>query len=93
MSGAAGQSSRLHAASLAVGVLVMLTASLYPPLFQRAGGAADHTLAALLFAAMSAGLVRGVGYLPALPLWRWMFSGWSCALFLLLAGGVKTLRG
>lgn len=93
MSAGAQQASRLHGPSLAAGVLVMLVASLYPPLFQRAGGAADHTLAALLFAAMSAGLVRGVGFLPALTLWRWLFSGWSCALFLLLAGAVKYLHG
>ncbi|MYM39406.1 cyd operon YbgE family protein [Duganella qianjiadongensis] len=83
------QFSRLHGPSLAAGLLLMLAATLYPPMFQRADGSADHMLAALLFAAMSTGLVRGVGYVPVRFVLRWLFSGWSCLLCLLLAAMLK----
>jgi hypothetical protein len=62
---------------------------LVPPLFQRADGSADHVLATLLFAAMSTGLIRGVGYIPVQPVLRWIFSGWSCLLCLLLAAALR----
>lgn len=45
-----------------------------------------------LFMAMSAGFVRGVGFIPAAPLWRWLFSGWACLLALLLAATLKFLH-
>ncbi|WP_371866878.1 cyd operon YbgE family protein [Duganella fentianensis] len=83
------QFSQLHLSSLAAGLLLMLVATLYPPLFQRADGSADHALATLLFAAMSTGLIRGVGYIPVQPVLRWVFSGWSCLLCLLLAAALK----
>lgn len=79
------QFSRLHGPSLVAGLLLMLAATVYPPMFQRADGSADHVLATLLFAAMSAGLVRGVGYVPVQPVLRWLFSGWSCLLCLVFA--------
>lgn len=82
--GSAAQLSSLHLPSLATGLLVMLLATLYPPLFQHAGRV-DHGLAAALFCAMSAGLVRGVGFVPHQPVLRWLFSGWSCCAALLLA--------
>ncbi|WP_374359571.1 cyd operon YbgE family protein [Pseudoduganella danionis] len=87
------QFSRLHLSSLAAGLLLMLAATLYPPLFQRADGSADHVLATLLFAAMSTGLIRGVGYIPVQPVLRWIFSGWSCLLCLLLAAALKMGNG
>jgi predicted membrane protein len=69
----------VHVPSLAVALLVMVAGTLYPPLMANAASRADHGLAMALFWAMSAGFVRGVGFVPrALP-WRWLFSGWACA--------------
>jgi hypothetical protein len=35
--------------------------------------------------AMSAGLIRGVGFVPRHLVWRLLFSGWACAAALALA--------
>jgi len=77
---------RLHPASLAAGLLVMAVGTVYPYIAANRAGHADHTLAMLLFWAMSAGLVRGVGFVPQHKVWRVVFSGWSCALALALFG-------
>jgi predicted membrane protein len=71
--------SRVQWPSLAVGLLIMVVGTLYPPLMADAAGKADHTLAMALFWAMSAGFVRGVGFVPRRWMWRILFSGWSCA--------------
>lgn len=92
MSGAARPAeavSRLHWPSLAAGVGVMLVATLYPPLMTDAVGRVDHALAAALFAAMSAGMVRGVGFVPERAPLRWLFSGWSCLAALGMAVSIK----
>jgi len=81
--------ARLHLPSLMVALAIMLVGSVYPLLFAGADGRADHGLAMALFWAMSAGLVRGVGFVPRRWLWRWLFSGWSVALALLLAGALR----
>lgn len=67
-----------HLPSLAVGLAIMVGGTLYPPLMAKSGGGADHTLATLLFWAMSAGFVRGVGFVPRQAALRWLFSGWAC---------------
>ena len=82
---AAADAPRIHGLSLAVALLIMLGGTLYPPLLADAQGRADHGLALALFWAMSAGFVRGVGFVPRRPLARWLFSGWACAAALLLA--------
>jgi len=81
--------ARMHLPSLAVGLLVMVGGTLYPPLMADAAGKADHHLAMALFWAMSAGFVRGVGFVPRLWVWRAIFSGWACAAALLLATVLK----
>jgi len=78
-----------HLPSLAVALLIMVVGTLYPPLMADATGQADHPLALALFWAMSAGFVRGVGFVPRLWIWRLIFSGWSCAAALLLAAMLK----
>lgn len=78
-----------HLPSLAVALLIMVVGTLYPPLMANAAGKADHSLALALFWAMSAGFVRGVGFVPRLWIWRVLFSGWSCAAALLLAAMLK----
>ena len=70
---------RMHLPSLLAAIAIMLVGTLYPPLMADASGKADHPLALAVFLAMSAGLIRGVGFVPRHPLWRMLFSGWSCA--------------
>jgi predicted membrane protein len=83
---------RLHLPSLAVGLAIMVAGTLYPPLMADAAGRADHGLAVVLFWAMSAGFVRGVGFVPRLGVWRWLFSGWAVAAALALAAVLKTMH-
>lgn len=80
---------RIQWPSLAVALLIMVGGTLYPPLMADASGKADHNLAMALFWAMSAGFVRGVGFVPRLWVWRAVFSGWTCASALLLATVLK----
>lgn len=75
----------IHLPSLLIALTIMLGGTLYPPLMADAAGKADHALALALFLAMSAGLIRGVGFVPRHPLWRILFSGWACTLALAVA--------
>jgi predicted membrane protein len=81
----------LHLPSLAVALLLMGVGTLYPPLLVNSAGHADHALASAVFWAMSAGFVRGVGFVPRAWWWRVLFSGWSCAFALALAVALKWL--
>ncbi len=80
---------RMHLPCLLVGLAIMVGGSVYPVLFAAADGRADHGLATALFWAMSAGFVRGVGFMPRAQPWRLLFSGWACAAGLLLAAGLR----
>jgi len=82
----------IHGPSLTAALLIMVASTLDPRLLARPGGAADHLLAGFLFLAMSAGFVRGVGFIPRGRPWRWLFSGWACALGLALAAGAKWMH-
>lgn len=79
----------LHLPSLVAAVLIMVIGSVYPLLFADAQGRADHSLATALFWAMSAGLVRGVGFVPRFWLWRGLFSGWAVMAALGLAAWLR----
>lgn len=79
----------MHLPSLAAALLIMVAGTLYPPLMADAAGKAEHGLAMALFWAMSAGFVRGVGFLPQRPVWLVLFSGWSCTAALALAVAMK----
>jgi predicted membrane protein len=79
----------VHWASLLVAIAIMLVGSVYPLLFMGANGKADHALAMALFWAMSAGLVRGVGFVPRALAWRLLFSGVSCVAALVLAAWLR----
>jgi len=87
-----GAGARIHLPSLAVGLVIMAAGTLYPLVMANAAGRADHALAMLLFWAMSAGFVRGVGFVPRATAWRWLFSGWACAAALAFAAALKLLR-
>lgn len=80
---------RMHLPCLAVGLAIMVAGTVYPLVLANAAGRADHGLALLLFWAMSAGFIRGVGFVPRARVWRWLFSGWACLLALWLAGAVR----
>lgn len=82
----------MQPASLAAAVAIMLALSLYPPLAADAAGKADHGLSMALFWAMSAGFVRGVGFVPRTRVLRWLFSGWACLASLLAALSLKLLH-
>ncbi|MEY8876550.1 MAG: cyd operon YbgE family protein [Leptothrix sp. (in: b-proteobacteria)] len=75
----------LHLPALAVGLAIMLGATAYPFMMANAAGRADHRLALLLLWAMSAGFVRGVGFIPRHRLARALLSGWACSAALALA--------
>lgn len=77
---------RMHLPSLAAGLIVMAVGTVYPYIVTNSAGHVGHGLAMLLFWAMSAGLVRGVGFVPHHKVWRVLFSGWACALALALFG-------
>ena len=81
--------ARVHLPSLAAALAIMVGGTLYPLLMADAAGKADHGLAMALFWAMSAGLVRGVGFVPRHRLWRLLFSGWACLVGLLLAAWLR----
>ncbi|MFM9917314.1 MAG: cyd operon YbgE family protein [Rhizobacter sp.] len=83
---------RMHLPSLFAALVIMLAGTLYPPLMTDASGHADHGLAMSLFWAMSAGFVRGVGFVPRAPVWRWLFSGRACALALLAALALECMH-
>lgn len=78
--------------SLMAALVIMLVGTMYPPLMANAAGQADHGLSMALFWAMSAGFVRGVGFVPRRSVWRWLFSGWACAAALGLAASLKFLH-
>jgi predicted membrane protein len=82
--------ARIHLPCLLTALTIMFGGTLYPPLMADAAGKADHGLALALFLAMSAGLIRGVGFVPRHPVWRKLFSGWTCLLALALAAFLKT---
>ncbi|WP_339547452.1 cyd operon YbgE family protein [Pseudomonas sp. RA_35y_Pfl2_P32] len=85
-------SSQINVLSLLIAVAIMLACTLYPPMMAAPDGKADHVLATALFAAMSVAFVRGVGFVPRMLVWRWLFSGWTCFAALALAGWVKFLH-
>lgn len=76
----------IHLPCLLTAIAIMLAGSVYPLLFAKASGGADHALAFALFWAMSAGFVRGVGFIPQARLWQLLFSSGACLSGLLLAG-------
>jgi len=83
------QSAAIHLPCLLAALIIMIGGSIYPLLMTRADGTANHGLAMALFWAMSAGLVRGVGFVPHALVWRLLFSGWSCLAGLLVAAALR----
>jgi len=87
--GVARPDSSLHWLCLLVALSIMLGGTVYPLALVRADGSANQGLALALFWAMSAGMVRGVGFVPRTLRWKLLFSGWSCLAALMLAAGLR----
>ena len=81
--------SSLHFPCLGVALAIMLAGTIYPLWLTGSNGNVDHGLLMALFWAMSAGLVRGVGFVPHATPWKLLFSGWSCLAALLLTVGLR----
>lgn len=79
----------MHFPSLMAALIIMIGGTIYPWVFANSSGKADHGLATALFWAMSAGIVRGVGFVPKALIWRILFSGWSCSFALVLAAWLR----
>lgn len=75
--------------ALVIGIGVTLVMTVYPHIAAKADGSPDMFSAALLFWAMSAGFVRGLGFIPHLLALRLLFS--LPAAFIALAMAVSRL--
>ena len=69
--------TKIHFPLLLIGIAIMLVGSLFPWLFTDSTGKAHHGIAMLLFWAMSAAIVRGVGFIPHHIVPRILLSGWA----------------
>lgn len=81
----------MHWPALLTAIAIMLGGTAFPFAMADARGRADHTLAMLLFWAMAAGFVRGVGFVPRHRIARWLLSAWACAFALVAFAAVKGL--
>lgn len=81
----------LHWPSLLLAIALMLVGSFAPVALADAQGHANHGLAFLYFWSMSAGFVRGVGFVPHAWWWRWLFSAPACFLSFLTAAWLRWL--
>jgi predicted membrane protein len=70
---------------LSVGLAVLLVMTILPGIATDASGRADHTAAMLIFWSMSAGFVRGVGFVPYHWTPRLLLSSAACLVALALA--------
>ena len=81
--------ARMHWPCLLMALAIMLIGSFYPPFLVGAEGRSDHLAAMLLFWAMAAGFVRGVGFVPRGRSWRAALSGTACAVAVTSAAWVR----
>jgi predicted membrane protein len=70
---------------LLLALLILVVMAVLPGMATKASGAADHTAAMLIFGAMSAGFVRGVGFVPRNLIGRALLSGETTVILFLLA--------
>ena len=70
---------------LTIGIVITLGLTIYPLAMANAEGKADHLAATLALWAMSAGFVRGVGFVPRNHGLRLVFSTSACVLALALS--------
>lgn len=77
--------AELHLPVLLFAVALMLVGSIVPVWFSGVDGRPMHGFLIAYLWSMSAGFVRGVGYLPESWVWRRAFSGWASLAALMLA--------
>ena len=70
---------------LCIGLALLGVMTVLPNLATTSQGKADHIAAVLIFWSMSAGFVRGVGYVPDHRLPRWLLGSSACYGALALA--------
>ena len=70
---------------LSIAVSIAVVVSVYPQA-AMIGGRADHPALMALFWSMTAGFVRGVGFVPRQLLVRWLCSSTACLVGLALFG-------
>jgi len=70
---------------LCLSLAVMLAIVAWPPLLTASPAGFSHNAAMLLMLGMSCGFVYGIGFVPRLRLWRWLFSA-PVALGLMFIG-------
>lgn len=85
MSSAPAKPVRIAWLPLLAAIAIALGITANPRWLTDSAGHADHWAAMALFWAMSAGFVRGVGFVPRLPPLRGLLSGAACAVGLALA--------
>lgn len=70
--------------ALLTAMAIVLGVTFYPLALVGRQGEVDHLMVVTLFWAMSAGFVRGVGFIPHQRFARMALSGWGCAAALAL---------
>ena len=70
---------------LIIAIALTLLLTIYPLILTTAAGKADHAAATLALWSMSAGFIRGVGFMPRNRVLRVLFSTTACLVCLALA--------
>jgi len=70
---------------LGIAIALTLLLTVYPPILTTPTGKADHAAATLALWSMSAGFIRGVGFVPLNRVLRVLFSTAACLVCLALA--------
>ncbi len=70
---------------LGIAIALTLLLTIYPPILTTPEGKADHAAATLALWSMSAGFIRGVGFVPRNRLLRIVFSTAACLVCLALS--------
>ena len=70
---------------LIIAIALTLLLTIYPPILTTPAGKADHAAATLALWSMSAGFIRGVGFVPRNHLLRIVFSTAACLVCLALS--------
>lgn len=72
--------AKMHIPCLLLGITCMLLGSFVPIVFADGQGKPDHWIATLIFWSMSAGFIRGLGFIPKHRFFRYIFGGWAAFL-------------
>ncbi|MDE2029677.1 MAG: cyd operon YbgE family protein [Alphaproteobacteria bacterium] len=72
--------------------VIVAAVTAYPPAFTDAQGKVDHGFLTILMWSVTAGLVRGVGFIPRNKILRMCFSAPACYAALALAAALKFYR-